>query len=165
MTPEQHKKMVEKKERNKIKHQKQEHLVNWYMVNICWGVLAIIVLKFIDNGYMSAKTSSGMNIFMWILTGVFAAGAIAVLVLGKCKVIKSFRRAVNNTVFLAFCALGSALVVLYAPIRYALMQSIPALSSLHSSWRVYWIMLAIVVYLLAALVYYFIKAHSIKKNG
>lgn len=164
-TPEQQKKMAEKKQQRKIKHEKQEHLVNWYMINMCWGIFAIILLKFIDNGYLSGSTVGIMNPFMWTVTGVLAAGAVAVFILGKIGIIKNSKRANNYTVFLGISAIGSALVVLYPQIRTALMPMIPALSSVHSSWRVYWMMLAIVLYLLIALVYYFVKSHSIKVKG
>lgn len=164
-TPEQQKRMAEKRERNKIKHEKQEHLVNWYMINMCWGILAIILLKFIDRGYVSGSTVGIMNPFMWTVTGLLAVGAIAVFVLGKIGIIKNAKRANNYTIFLGISAIGSLLVVLYPKIRMALMPMIPALNSVHSSWRVYWIMIAIVVYLIVALIYYFVKSHRIKVKG
>lgn len=157
--------MADKNERRRLKHEKLEKLTNWYMINLCWGVFAIIILKFIDNGYLSGSTIGIMNPLLWVVTALLAVGAVVVFVLGKKGIIKNFSRAKNYTIFLGVSTIGSLLVVLYPQIRSLLMKVIPALSSVHSSWRVYWIMIAIVVYLIAAFIYYLVKSHKIRVNG
>ena len=82
--------MTKKKKSNGMtRHERNEHLTNWYMINLCWAIAGILGLTAIYYGYRNVNTILAMQPLMWVLTGVFAAGAAVLFALGKTGVIKN----------------------------------------------------------------------------
>ena len=79
------------------------------MINLSLVFLAIIAVLILRQLYLMPSMLSYMQIVTWVMTGVFAAAAIVVLALGLTGKIKNKQRAVNYSIFLGVCALGSLL--------------------------------------------------------
>ena len=145
---------VSRKERN-------EHLTNWYMINLSFGVLGIILLLFFKSGYNNMSLLPYMKTFSWILTAIFALGAIVVFVLGKSNVIKNMKRAGHYSILLIVCALVALWLALYNDLR-PVIESIartvlnnPNLT-VYSYWNVRIPIIGICAYLVIALIGYII---------
>ena len=106
-------KMAAKSKKIRDKEQRREKLTNWYMINLSFGILAIIAVLILRQLYLMPSMLSYMQIVTWVMTGVFAAAAIVVLSLGLTGKIKNKQRAVNYSIFLGVCALGSFWLALY----------------------------------------------------
>ena len=106
-------KMAAKSKKIRDKEQRREKLTNWYMINLSFGILAIIAVLILRQLYLMPSMLSYMQIVTWVMTGVFAAAAIVVLSLGLTGKIKNKQRAVNYSIFLGVCALGSLWLALY----------------------------------------------------
>jgi len=82
-------KQIESKNKQEVRRQKdtvREKLTNWYMINMTWGFVGILVLVFVMNAYnrvriWPAEHSSGVNITLWILAGLLAIGGGALFFL------------------------------------------------------------------------------------
>ena len=155
--------MKKKKNNDRItRRERNEHLTNWYMINLCWGIVGLFVLILIYYGYNNVKTILTMQPMMWVLTGLFAAGTVAIWILGKTGVIKNKKRADHYTIFLAVCLLAALWLALYNRIR-PIMESCartilnrPNLT-VSSYWNVWLLMIAIGIYLVVAFIYYVVK--------
>ena len=103
-----------------------------------------------------------MQPLMWVLTGVFAAGAAVLFALGKTGVIKNGKRANNYAIFLGVCALVGLWLALYNKLRPVMETCARAILrnpnlTVSSYWNVWLPMIAIVVYLVAAFIYFAVK--------
>lgn len=152
-----------KKNANKIsRRERNEHLTNWYMINLCWAIVGIFALLGINGGYQRGATIIYMQPLMWILTGVFAVGALVVFCLGKYGVIKNKARANNYSIFLGVCSLTGLWLALYNKLRLVIEKvaqfilNDPKLT-VGSVWNVYIPMILIGVYLVGAFIYLAVK--------
>lgn len=156
------------KEAHRIeKEAKQEKLTNWYMITLSFGVLAIAVLLIFRQMYRTTSMLEYMPAVTWTMFGIFAASAVAVLALGLSGIIKNKQRAVNYTVFLGVCALGSLWLALFNRIRLLAENIIIAVSgnqnlTINSHWNINALIILTVAYLIAAFIYYIIKLYKIK---
>lgn len=157
-------------EKNKLRAQREkrrESLTNWYMINLSFGLLAIVVILLIGNLYRSGDTVGYMQIVAWVLTGVFAAAAILLVILGRCGVIKNRKRAYHYAEFMGVCALGSLWLALFNKIRYYAEMALIKITgnqalTINSHWNIRMLIIAIVAYLIIAFVYYIVKLSRIK---
>ena len=159
-------KNAKKKQRLMEREQKREKLTNWYMINLSFGILAIIVVLILRQFYYKPSVLEYMPMVTWIMTGVFAAAAIVLLVLGVKGVIKNSKRAKNYAIFMGVCALGSLWLALYNKIRmYAEigLQKITGNENLliNSHWNINLLIIGIVAYLIIAFIYYLIKLYRV----
>ncbi len=156
----------QKKEKNleaKISRvERNERLTNWYMINLCWGILGILVLIYLRGCYVNASVLVHMNLINYILTGVFAATAIVLFVLGKIGKIKNAKRAYNYGTFSIVCGVVTLWLALYnklRPLIEKLAQLITGNNALHitSYWNIRIPLIGIIAYLVVAFVWYLIK--------
>ena len=152
---------MKKKNVNKIsKRERNDQLTNWYLVNLCWGIIGFLALILVKKGYSSGDTIAFMQPMMWVLTVVFALATITLFLIGK-KIING-RRALNYSAFMSICTVVSLWLALYnkiRPIIEKIAQSVlgnPALS-ISSFWNVWIPMIAIGVYLIIAFIWFAIK--------
>ncbi|MCI5893073.1 MAG: hypothetical protein MRZ66_06705 [Clostridiales bacterium] len=158
-------KNAEKNRRLKEREEMREKLTNWYMINLSFGILAIIVLLILRNMYRSGATLVYTQPMAWILTGVFAAAAIVVFVLGKTGKIKNKSRAYHYTEFLGVCALCSLWLALFNKIRYFaenILTKINLNLTISSYWNIRVLIIGVIAYLVIAFVYYIIKLYRVK---
>lgn len=141
---------------------KKEKLTNWYMITLTWGVVGIIALLLYKNCYTTMSILEHINIINWTLTGVFAAAAILVFILGKCNVIKNTSRANNYSIFLGVCGLTTLWLALYNKLRVIIegvartLLNNPTLS-VSSYWNIRIPIIAICAYLVISFIVYVIK--------
>ncbi len=164
--------MANKKNKRKNSHTgekeaKAEKLTNWYMINLSFGVLAIIVLLILRKLYRTPSVLIYMQSVAWVLTGLFALGAIVLFTLGKTKVIKNCARARNYSIFLGVCALGSLWLALYNRLRIPLEKVVRIITrnpsqTVSSYWNIYLLIIGVVAYLVIAFVIYLIKLRKYK---
>ena len=156
------KKKGNKKNNRITRRERNEHLTNWYMINLCWGIAGIFVLILLYYGYNNVNTILAMQPMMWVFVGLFAAGAAVVWILGKTGVIKNTKRANHYAIFLIICLLAALWLALYNHIRPVLencariILNRPELT-VSSYWNVWLLMIAIGIYLVGAFIYYVIK--------
>ncbi len=158
---------AEKNRRMRERARKKERLTNWYMINLCYGILAIIAIVIIRELYYTPSTVLYMQAVTWTITAVFAAAAILVLVLGMTNKIKNRTRARNYSILLGVCALGSLWLAVYNKIRAlseTALRNITGNSSLtiNSHWNTRILIIAVVLYLIISFIYYLIKLYRVK---
>lgn len=162
--------MAKQKKQNKgahlnkleARHREKERLTNWYMINLCWGLLGIIVLAILNYCYRTTSILVHMQLVSWIMTGVFAAGAIVVFLLGFKGVIKNRLRANHYAIFLGVCALVGLWLALYNKIRPVMENVLHFVTRnesliVNSYWNVYIPMIGIAAYLVIAFIWYLVK--------
>lgn len=156
-----------------IKHEKRlaekrasenykEHLTNWYMLQLSWGIVGIIALLYIGSLYRNVNTLVHMQTASWIITAVFAAAGLVVFCLGKANVIKNTKRANNYAIFLGVCALFGLWLALYNKIRPVMESAARAVTgnaalSVNSYWNTRLPIIAIAAYLIISFIVYTIK--------
>lgn len=150
------------KEKKITKKEQNEKLTNKYMIQLSWGVVGMLALHFISNGYQNASTILMMQPLVWTLTGIFAALGVILAVIGKGK--KS-ERICNYAVFSGICALVSLWLACYNKVRPLLESVIRTLTGnsafmLSSFWNVRIPTIAIAVYLVVALICLAIKVNK-----
>lgn len=154
-----------KREKRREKQERIEHLTNWYMINLSWGVAGLIALGFVESAYANAATILTAPIVMRILGAVFLLGAALVFVLGKSGVIKNTKRAIHYSVFLLVTSAVSFWIGFYTYIRNVVVAVIPSLSALRSEWWFVWSFRYILVaYLLVAFIVVTVKTTRAEKN-
>ena len=162
-TKKNHKVSLEKREN---RARQKEKLTNWYMINLCWGLVGLLVLTVFYYCYKDINMLLHMPMVAWILTGVFAVGAIVVFVLGKKGVIKNTSRAVHYAAFMGVCAIVCLWLALYNKLRVYIEAAVNAISggriaTVGSYWNVWLPMIGIGIYLVVAFIYYIIKERRI----
>ncbi len=130
------------------KRAKIDKATNRFMINLSWGLLGILCLRFVENGFLGSAAAS-MPTVMKVLAGVFAAIAIALALCGKYRVFKNTARTFDYSIFAAVVCVVSLFIGFYAPIRLFLGGISERLLSIDSRW---WIsrgpITLIVVYLI-----------------
>lgn len=156
-------------EKNKRLHErevKREKITNWYMINFSFGVLAIVVLMVFRQFYKTSSVLEYMQMITWILTGVFAAAAGLIFLLGRNGKIKNTSRANNYAIFLGVCALGALWLSLYNKIRF-IMENVlvkvtgNSMISISSHWNVAILIYGVILYLVIAFIFYVVKLNKI----
>ena len=66
----------ERKAKRQEKYKKKEELTNKYMITLTWGVVGIIALLILRAMYRNVSTLVHMQTITWVLTGLFAVGAV-----------------------------------------------------------------------------------------
>ena len=165
------KKARQKKEIKALKKEREEHLTNWYMINMCWSIFGIIVLYILQRVYNWASgaesTLKGYEISLWIVAGLAVVGAVVLLVLGLKGVIKNGKRARNYSVFLFIVAGASAWVVLWRVYIRAVVAKIFGTSSFlytGSFWGIWLLMIACVAWIVIAFVIYLVRLSKLRKS-
>lgn len=138
-----------------------ERLTNWYLITLTWGILGILALYGVYQGYRNPSTLLMMQPLLWVLTGIFFAGTIVLFILGKTSK-KQQARLIHYGYFLAVCTLISLWLALYnrlRPILESVLQTIlnqPTLT-IGSFWNVWIPMTAIGLYLVVTFLYFAIR--------
>lgn len=152
----------ERKLRRQEKYQRKEALTNKYMINLTLGIAGIIVLLILRAMYRNVTTLMHMQTITWVLTGLFAVGAVVLFALGKTGKIKNASRAANYAILLVICAVVALWLSMYNTLR-PIMESAarvilgnPALT-VTSYWNIRIPIIAIIVYLVVAFIVYAIK--------
>jgi len=153
-----------KQEQRRVKNAARERLTNWYMINMSWGFLGVILLQLVLNGYNRITFVPNTHILMidfvlWIVAGLlFLGGAILFFLWFKGG--RENSRFLNYSIFTWVCSLVALCISFYAQIRNTLIRmGIPM--NIHSHWRVWFFMVLIGVWLIVALVIYFIKLRKL----
>lgn len=152
----------ERKAKRQEKYKKKEELTNKYMITLTWGVVGIIALLILRAMYRNVSTLVHMQTITWVLTGLFAVGAVVVFCLGKAGKIKNLSRAKNYSILLIVCAavcLWLSLFNVIRPVMETVARTILGNPSLivTSYWNIRIPMIAIIVYLIVAFIIYAIK--------
>lgn len=152
-----------KREKRREKKAALERLTNWYMINLSWGIVGIVALRFVENGFSSADTILIMPTVMKVIAAIFAIVAVALFVCGKTKVLKNTSRCFNYGIFTAVIALVSLEIGFYNKVLIVLrnMNIAPA----DSRWLVSWgFIAAIVAYLVLALIWTGVRIAMVEKG-
>ena len=151
-----------KQERNRERQTTKDRLTNWYMINMTWAFVAVVVLQLIINGYHNTVLLLHMNLIMRIVAGVFALGGGFLCYLwikgGRTK-----SRFFNYAIFSWVIALVALLISFFAPIRMMFERmGLPHMFWTHFPRNMIWgIMMGIGLWLIIALVIYAIKYRKI----
>ncbi|MEE1012993.1 MAG: hypothetical protein U0L92_01585 [Clostridia bacterium] len=150
---------MSKKQQKMTRHERNEHLTNWYMINLSWGIVGILALLAIKHGYQNINLILKMQPIVWVLTGIFAAGTIALVILGK---VKNSTRANHYAFLTGACTFVSLWLAFYNKIRLVLENVARTLLgnpnlTVSSYWNVWIPMIGIGLYLVVAFIYYAIK--------
>ena len=159
------KEIKNKQERIRKRAAAREKLTSWFMINMCWAFLALVILRFVENGYNITGTMRYMNLIMRIAGGVFALGG-GVLFFLWYRGGKSKERFYNYSIF-SWVAAGSSLIIGFFDIYIRnFFRKIPFAQNWflwqHSSWRTWLFMWGIGIYLIVAFVIYLVKMRKIK---
>jgi len=137
-----------KREKRIEKKAKIDKATNRFMINLSWGIVAILGLRFVENGFLGSMAVS-MPTIMKVLAAVFAVIAIGLAICGKMNVFKNTSRTFDYAVFSLVVSLVCLFIGFYAPIRLFLGGFSEKLLSIDSRW---WIskgpIAAIVIYLI-----------------
>lgn len=154
-------KAVERKAEKHKSEEYKEHLTNWYMINLSWGILGIILTVFYGSLYKGSLLLY-MNTISWVLTGIFAVVGIALFVLGKIGKIKNQSRACHYGIFMWVCAAVALWFALFNKLRMIIESAARAITgnqalAVTSYWNYRLPIIAIAVYLVVAFIVYLIK--------
>ncbi len=154
-----------KREKKRLKREKIEKTTNQYMINLAWGILVIILLRFVETGYTSMDTVLQMPVTMKVFAGIFAAASIGLFICGAKNVLNKKEVFVGYGIFTAVLALGSLWIGFYSNIRNFLGAVSPGILNIDSRW---WVsrgpIVLVVVYLVVTLIWTTIKVALIEKG-
>ncbi len=154
-----------KKEKLRAKRARIDSITNKYMVNLAWGIFVIILLRFVESGFMSADMIASMPLTMKVFAVIFGVLAVGLIVCGKMNVLKKGKTFGGYGLFALVLALGSAWIGFYAKIRNVIGNINPAALNLDSRWWISWgPIIAVVVYLVVTLVVTIIRVAMIDKE-
>ena len=150
---------MDKKNKVMTKQQYNDKLTNWYMVNLTWGVIGILGLMAVRQGYRFGTSIAYMQPLVWTLTGIFAFLAIGLFVIGK---VNNIKRGINYGWLMVACTGVSLWLALYNKLRPAMEQIIKAVVGnetfiLTSFWNIRIPMFLISAYLVISFVWVAIK--------
>ncbi len=146
-----------KRQKKAEKRAKVEKTTNWFMINLAWGVFALIAMRYMEQSIIIIPNG------MYIPAIIFAVAAVALLVLGFTKVIKNKSRAVNYAILSAVAAVVCLYFNYYHLVRNAL-PSLRAILTTSQWWTTGLVSVAILVYLVAAFIYTAVKIALIEKK-
>lgn len=153
-----------KKKNGITRRERNDKLTNWYMINLSWGVVGIIVLNLISRGYKNPGTIGIMQPLVWVLFGVLLACGIVCIALGKKGIIKNQSRAKNYAIFSFICSLVGLWLGLYNTIRPLMEKVLQAVTQssmiVTSYWNTRLPIIGIVIYLVVAFIYYAVKVNK-----
>ena len=75
-------KMAAKSKKIRDKEQRREKLTNWYMINLSFGILAIIAVLILRQLYLMPSMLSYMQIVTWVMTGCVCSCGNSCLITG-----------------------------------------------------------------------------------
>ena len=153
-----------KRERKREKTRALERTTNRFMINLAWGIVGIVLLRIVERGYSSADTILQMPVIMKVLAVIFALGAIALFVCGKKGFIKNTTRCYDYAVFTLVAALASLWIGFYEKM-IVVARNVFNITASDSRWFISWgLIAAVVVYLVAMLVWTIIRVAMIEKG-
>ncbi len=154
-----------KRERKRVKREHIDKTTNRYMVNLAWGILVIILLRFVETGYSSSNTILQMPTIMKSFAGVFGTLAIGLFVCGGKNLLGKKSVFLGYATFALVLALGSLWIGFYASIRNVVGELMPAMLNIRSDW---WYskgpIVIVVAYLVVTLIWTAIKVSLIEKG-
>ncbi len=154
-----------KREKKRIKREKIDKATNQYMITLAWGILLIILLRFVESGYNSMDTVLQMPTIMKVWAGVFGLAAAGLFVCGGMNILEKKGTFIGYGIFSAVLALGSLWIGFYASIRNAIGSILPAVLNARSEW---WYstgpIILVVIYLVVMLVWTAVKVAMIEKG-
>ncbi len=141
------------------KREKIDKATNWFMINLAWGILAIIVLAGIQNKIMITPKKA------FIPAIIFAVVAVGLFVCGKLKVLKNTKRVNDYAWFSAVITLVSLYIGLYTKIRVIAGGLIPSLLNVDSRvWVGQAPITLIGIYLVVAFVVTTVKIATVERK-
>ena len=154
-----------KRERNRLKRAKIDSITNGYMINLSWGVFVIILLRFVESGYMSADTVLTMPVLMKVFAGIFALVAIGLFVCAKLNLIANKKRLYGYSGFSLALAVGSLWIGFFTNVRFFVIEMVPSIAALDSRWWISRGLITVVaVYLVVTLITTTVKITLIEKG-
>ena len=150
---------MEKNNKGMTKQQYNDKLTNWYMVNLCWGVIGILALMAVRQGYRYGTSIAYMQPLAWTLTGIFAILTLGLFVIGK---VNNLKRGINYGWFMLACTGVSLWLSVYNKIRPVMEQIVKNVVGndafvLTSFWNIRIPMILISAYLIVSFVWVAIK--------
>ncbi len=141
------------------RRERNDHLTNWYMITLCWGITGILALLAVQHGYATPSTLLYMQPILWILTGVLALLAVGLFLFAKSK---NSVRANHYGWFVGVCALVALWLALYNKLRPILESFLRNILghpefTLTSFWNTRIPIIGIAVYLILGLIYFVCK--------
>ena len=154
-----------KREKNRLKRAKIDSTTNGYMINLAWGVFVIILLRFVETGYLSADTVLTMPVLMKTFAAIFAAVAIGLFACGKINLANHKKKFYRYCAFSAVLAIGSLWIGFFNDIRNFFVGINPAIANVDSRWWISRGMITIVaIYLVVTLILTTVKITLIEKG-
>ncbi len=154
-----------KREKKRLKREQIDKTTNGYMIKLAWGILVIILLRFVESGYTSVDTVLQMPTTMKIFAAIFALAAVGLFICGAKNVLKKKEAFTGYGIFACVMALGSLWIGFYANVRNLLGASMPAILNIDSRW---WIsrgpIVIVIAYLAVELIWTAIKVAMIEKG-
>lgn len=138
--------------------EKNEHLTNRFMIQLTWGIVGILALFVIRQGYRSPAVSIYMQPIFWITTGFFAILALLLFTMSRLEKTSHKERFFNYSIFGLVCTLVSLWFALYNQIRPLLEALLVNISgqaglTLNTFWSIRIPLYGIILYLVAALIH------------
>ena len=151
-----------KRRRKMEKRAKVDKAANWFMINMAWGVLGFLILRYLENSLIMNMVAT-QNV-MKVVAIIIGVGAVVLAVLGfasksgTIKCIKNSKRAFDYAIFSAVVAAVALYLGFYHNVRNVVISVLPFLGSLQSGW---WttdaLSILIGIYLVAAFVFTAVK--------
>jgi len=149
-------------EKTMSKRERNERLTNRYMIQLTWGVIGILAFIGIYRASLNPNSLVMIQPFAWVMTAVFALGAIVLVVLGKIGVIENASRAYNYSILSGVCAVFALWLALYNKIRMILEDMVQTVFNnpnliVSSYWNVRIPIILIVAYLVISFIVFAVK--------
>lgn len=153
------------RERKRIKKQKIDRITNSYMITLSWGIFVIILLRFVEIGYLNIDMVLKMPVIMKVAAAVLGLGAIGLFLCGKFNLLDKKPTFFGYSAFALVLAVSSLWLGFYADIRYFFVQLNPSIASVDSRW---WIsrpfIILTVIYLVVMLVVTAVKIALVERS-
>ena len=153
------------------KHERKEQLTNMYMIQMTYGIVGVILLRYIQAGYSWADrgTAPWDKIMPFLMNSallLFAAGAGVLALLLALGKMKNVSRTKNYVVFLSALALVTMWIKYYNAFRIQLWNLIlkvfPKVYQNADFGRFYILMYCVGVYLVIGFIVYSVKLYRAK---
>lgn len=154
-----------KREKKRAKRERIDKTTNQYMINLAWGILVIILLRFVEAGYTSSNTILQMPGIMKTFACVFAVVSVGLFVCGGKNLFDKKATFLGYAAFALTLTLGAVWIGFYPEIRNLLGGISPAALNVDSRW---WIsrgpIVVVVTYLVLTLVWTAVKISMIERG-